>query len=139
MQKHRFVSAFIALATLCSAPALLEPSTRAADPKSAATADGISAVYTAKETTKFKELAKETLAALAAGKNNKMVAKLTDLETIWDEKEATLKPKNEATWTSIDKTLDKGISALRSSKVNLKKGKAALEDLLKKLDEATKH
>ena len=106
---------------------------RAAD-KSAA----VAAVYSAKETAEFKKLARETLDALAANKNTEMVAKLTDLETVWDEKEKSLKPKNEATWTTIDKMLDKAISALRSSKVNLKKGKAALEDLLKMLEEATK-
>jgi hypothetical protein len=67
-----------------------------------------------------------------------MVAKLTDLETAWDDQEKVLRPKDEATWTSLDKTLDKAISALRSSHVNLEKGKAALEILLKKLSQATK-
>jgi hypothetical protein len=43
-----------------------------------------------------------------------------------------------ATWTLLDKTLDKAISSLRSSKTSLPKGKAALEDLLKKLEQATK-
>ena len=95
-------------------------------------------VYTAKETTNFKALAKETIAALAAGKNTEMVAKLTDLETAWDAKEKVLKPKNQDTWTLLDKTLDKAISALRSSKTNIPKGKAALEELLKMLDQATK-
>jgi len=49
-----------------------------------------------------------------------------------------LRPKDEATWTLLDKTLDKGISALRSSHANPAKGKAALEDLLKKLEQVTK-
>ena len=95
-------------------------------------------VYTAKETANFKALAKETIAALAAGKNTEMVAKLTDLETAWDAKEKVLKPKNQDTWTLLDKTLDKAISALRSSKTSIPKGKAALEELLKMLDQATK-
>ena len=42
------------------------------------------------------------------------------------------------TWTLLDKTLDKAISALRSSKTNIPKGKAALEESLKMLDQATK-
>lgn len=95
-------------------------------------------VYTAAETAQFTTLAKATLDALAAGKQTEMVAKLTDLETAWDDKEKELKPKNEATWTELDKTLDKAISSLRSSHVNLEKGKQALEDLIKKLGEATK-
>ena len=94
-------------------------------------------VYSAAETAEFTKLAKETLDALAAGKQTEMVAKLTDLETAWDDKEAVLKPKNEATWTALDKTLDKAISALRSSHANPAKGKVALDNLLMKLNEVT--
>jgi hypothetical protein len=79
------------------------------------------------------------MAALDAANETEMVAKLTDLETAWDDQEKTLRPKSEATWTSLDKTLDKAISALRSSHKNLKKGKAALENLAKNLELATKH
>ena len=95
-------------------------------------------VYTAAETKEFKALAQATLDALAAGKQAEMVAKLTDLETAWDDHEKILRPKDEATWTLLDKTLDKGISALRSSHTDPVKGQAALEDLLKKLGQATK-
>lgn len=98
----------------------------------------VKAVYTAIETKEFKELAKATITALDAGKEKEMTAKITDLETAWDAKESVLKPKDEKTWTAIDKTLDKGISAIRSSKTDLKKGKAALEELIKMLGDATK-
>jgi hypothetical protein len=91
------------------------------------------AVYSATETAEFIKLAKETLVALAAGKQTEMVAKLTDLETAWDDQEAVLKPKSEATWTLLDKTLDKGISALRSTHTNPAKGKVALENLIAEL------
>lgn len=96
------------------------------------------AVYSAKETKQFKALTKATITALDAGKNTEMIAKLTDLETAWDDDEKVLKPKDAATWTLLDVTLDKAISALRSSRTNIPKGKAALEDLFKKLDQATK-
>ena len=102
-------------------------------------ADAIKPVYTADETKAFKELTKATIEAIDANKEKEMVTKITDLETAWDAKEETLKPKDPATWTSLDKTLDKAISAIRSSNVDLKKGKAALQSLLKKLDEATKN
>lgn len=133
MNIRRSVFVSIALAAVFGAFTLTIAPLQAADK-----AGSVAAVYRAKETAEFKKLAKETIEALAAGKTTEMVAKLTDLETIWDEKEKSLKPKNEVTWTTIDKTLDKAISALRSSKVNLKKGKTALEDLLKMLDQATK-
>ena len=98
----------------------------------------VKAVYTADEVRPFKQLARETAAALDAGKEKEMTAKITDLETAWDDKETTLKPKDEATWTALDKTLDKAISAIRSSRTDLKKGKAALEELIGLLGEATK-
>ena len=75
----------------------------------------VKAVYTAEETKNFKALAQATIEAIDANKEKEMVAKITDLETDWDAKEATLKPKDEPTWTLIDKQLDKGISAIRSS------------------------
>jgi hypothetical protein len=101
--------------------------------------NSISTIYSAAETAEFVKLTQATLAALAANQETEMVAKLTDLETAWDDQEKTLRPKNEAIWTALDKTLDKGISALRSSHKNLVKGKAALEELLKNLKLATKY
>ena len=118
---------FLSLVCFLAAPG------SAADKKAALTP-----IYTAKETAEFIALTKATLAALDAGKNTEMVAKLTDLETAWDAQEKVLKPRSEKTWVLIDKTLDQGISALRSSKTDMTKGKAALEDLLKKLAQATK-
>jgi hypothetical protein len=95
-------------------------------------------IYTAAETTNFIALASATLKALELGKTNEVVAKLTDLETAWDDKEDKFKPRDEKTWTHLDKTLDKAISALRSSHTNTEKGKTALESLIKQLRLATK-
>jgi hypothetical protein len=95
-------------------------------------------IYTSQETQSFKDLAQATLDSLAAGKKEEMVAKLTDLETAWDEQEKNLRPRNEKIWTILDKTLDKAISALRGSKYNPEKGKANLNTLLQDLAKATK-
>ena len=100
--------------------------------------DSIAPTYTSKETESFKALTQSTLDSLAAGKKEEMVAKLTDLETAWDEQEKNLRPKNEKIWTIIDKTLDKAISALRGSKYNPEIGKSALNTLLLDLGKATK-
>jgi hypothetical protein len=100
--------------------------------------ESITPIYTSQETESFKTLAQATLDSLAAGKKEEMVAKLTDLETAWDEQEKNLRPKNEKIWTILDKTLDKGISALRGSKYNPDKGKAAINMLLMDLAKATK-
>jgi hypothetical protein len=108
------------------------------DTNSAAGAAVVTRVYTTAETADFKKLAQATLDALSADKHTEMVAKLTDLETAWDDHEETLKSRDVATWTTLDKTLDKAISSLRSSHTDPVKGKAALTDLLAKLDQATK-
>ena len=128
----------ILLAALLASVGTVTLNLQAADAKPAAATAAPAPVYTAAETKEFKALAKATLEALAAGNQTGMVAKLTDLETAWDDQEKVLRPKNEAIWTRLDKTLDQGISALRSSHTNLPKGKAALENLLKLLDQATK-
>ena len=138
MKKTYLAITSLCLTTIVSAALLGEATGYAAEAKGASEVAAPARVYSAKETERFQALTKETLAALAAGKQAEMVAKLTDLETAWDEKEKALKPKDEGTWTLLDKTLDKAISSLRSSKTNLPKGKAALEDLLKKLEQATK-
>ena len=131
--RHPTPIAACLLTLLLGLTGLFVESTLAADKKA-----GVAVVYTAKETAEFKALAKATLDALNAGKNMEVVEKLTDLETAWDAKESVLKPKNEKTWVLIDKTLDLAISALRSTKKDPAKGKTALEELLKKLDQATK-
>jgi hypothetical protein len=136
MHKKSFAIVALGLTVWCGALASFTIPVQAADSKTEA-ADP-APIYTVTETAEFIKLDKATLEALAAGKSTEMVAKLTDLETAWDDKESVLKPKGEATWTMLDKTLDKAISALRSSHTNLDKGKAALEDLLKKLNQATK-
>ena len=45
---------------------------------------------------------------------------------------------NETQWTTIDKTLDKAIAALRGSKFDAKKGKDSLDSLVKMLTQSTK-
>jgi hypothetical protein len=135
---RRFSITSVSFATMFSVAFLFDAACDAAEPKAPPEITAPARVYSAEETADFKKLTKAALEALTAGKQAEMVAKLTDLETAWDEKETALRPKDEATWTLLDKTLDKGISALRSSKTNLHKGKAALADLLKKFNQATK-
>lgn len=102
------------------------------------TAAAVNPVYTPAETAPFKSLIASTLDRLGAGDKASMTTKLTDLETAWDDAEKNLRARNEATWTSIDKTLDKAITSLRSSKYDEARGKMALDSMSAKLDQATK-
>ena len=137
MKKLSILIAAIALAAQFSQVNLLESTGICDDVKSVKEA-APKQIYTAAETKNFQTLTQETIKALVAGKKDEMIAKLTDLETAWDDQEKALRPKDETTWTLLDKTLDKAITALRSSHTNLDKGKAALEDLLAKLGQSTK-
>jgi hypothetical protein len=94
-------------------------------------------IYTKKETEEFISTAKETMAALAAKDKKLMIMKLTDLEAAWDGDEDKLKPRNEAQWKFIDETLDRGINSLRSTHYDEVKGRQALDDLLKALEQST--
>ena len=140
MKKLNSVKLSLGLAALFSATLLLAEPVRASDVTNSSTVrvPAPVPVYAKAETAEFKSLAKKSIAALDAGRNTDMVAKLTDLETAWDVKEDVLKPKDAALWTLLDKTLDKAISALRSSKTNLPKGRATLEDFMKLLEKSTK-
>ena len=132
---HKLRSGILSIGWLTAFGALLA---FAASVTAADTPSTIGRIYSSAEIAEFKTLAKATVEALASGKQSEMVAKLTDLETAWDDKETVLRPRDEATWTLLDKTLDKAISDLRSSHTDLSKGNAALSDLLKLFDQATK-
>ena len=97
-----------------------------------------SPVYSTAELAGFKTLAEATIKALDAPGSPGMAAKLTDLESAWDAQENVLKPKDSGTWTLLDKTIDKALSALRGSKTDIPKGRAALQELIKELGQATK-
>jgi hypothetical protein len=95
-------------------------------------------IYTKEQTGPLITLANATLAAVAADKKADMETKITELESAWDAQEKTFKPINADQWTVIDKTLDKAIAALRGSKFDAKKGKDALDSLVKMLTDSTK-
>lgn len=127
----------LALCLLALSSFVFTSQVRAEEPAKSATAP-TSKIYTSAESAEFIALAKSALAAMSTGKSAVVIAKLTDLESSWDDKEKTLRPRDEARWVIIDKTMDKAIAALRGSKVDNVKGKEALEAVLKLLVESTK-
>ncbi|EJM16943.1 protein-export membrane protein SecF [Pseudomonas sp. GM18] len=82
----------------------------------------------------FRTITVDTARLVDAGDLKAAKARITDLETAWDQAEETLQPKSPASWTSLDKSIDRALSQLRSGKPDPKACADALKTLLAKLD-----
>jgi preprotein translocase SecF subunit len=82
----------------------------------------------------FRTITVDTARLVDAGDLKAAKARITDLETAWDQAEETLQPKSPAAWTSVDKSIDRALSQLRSGKPDSKACADALKTLLAKLD-----
>ncbi len=77
----------------------------------------------------FKTLTDDTLALAQAGKLAKAKTRVTDLETAWDDAEASLKPMNPAKWHEIDDSIDHVLKQLRAAQPDAARCTAALQAL----------
>lgn len=78
---------------------------------------------------KFRSITQDTL-TLLDGDQAAATAKITDLETAWDDSQGTLKPLNEKAWTFLDSQIDAVLSAVRSPKPAKETERGALNALL---------
>jgi hypothetical protein len=67
------------------------------------------------ETAKFRTVAQDTLAKVRAGDQSGATARIKDLETGWDDDQATLRPLDDTAWTVLDGQIDGVLTALRTS------------------------
>jgi len=80
--------------------------------------------------TSFTAITRDTLDMLIAGKQADATTRITDLESAWDNAQATLKRRNGAEWTAVDDKIDIVLRELRSTNPNPTTEKAALTSLL---------
>jgi uncharacterized membrane-anchored protein len=98
-----------------------------------ATAAGHSAVAAASplgDMSEFIVITQDTLDLLTAGKQADATTRITDLETAWDNAQATLKRRNPDAWTAVDDKIDAVLRELRSTSPNPTTETAALTALL---------
>jgi hypothetical protein len=88
----------------------------AASPVTATLAAGQAAShFPPAEVTKFRTIAQDTLSKVQAGEQVAAKARITDLETAWDDDEATLRPMDETAWHALDAQIDNVLHAVRAS------------------------
>ncbi|HEY1972727.1 MAG TPA: hypothetical protein VGH89_32595 [Pseudonocardia sp.] len=78
----------------------------------------------------FRQITQDTLNLLNAGNQSGATARITDLETAWDNAEARLKPRDKAAWTDIDERIDTVLRELRATSPNPDRERSALTALL---------
>ena len=66
------------------------------------------------EIAKFRTITQDTLAKVQAGDQNGAAARINDLETAWDDDQATLQPLDDTAWTVLDGQIDSVLTALRA-------------------------
>ena len=66
------------------------------------------------EMAKFRTITQDTLAKVQAGDQTGATARIKDLETAWDDDQATLQPLDDTGWTVLDGQIDDVLTALRA-------------------------
>jgi uncharacterized membrane-anchored protein len=85
-------------------------------PAAATSAPGrLTAHFPPADIAKFRAIAEGTLVKLQAGDQNGAKARITDLETAWDDDESTLRPMDRSAWGVLDHQLDAALHAIRAS------------------------
>jgi hypothetical protein len=63
----------------------------------------------------YRTITQDTLDLVNAGDESGAKSRITDLETAWDDDQATLQPKDCQAWNFVDQQIDPVLSAVRDS------------------------
>jgi uncharacterized membrane-anchored protein len=91
------------------------------------------AKFPAGDVTNFRTITKDTLAKVQAGDQAGAQARITDLETAWDDGQKTLEPVDETGWAVLDGQIDSALTAVRAGQPDPSTEQQALNTLLASL------
>lgn len=88
------------------------------------------AAFPASEMDRFRTIASDTLGLVKADDQAAAADRATDLESAWDDDQASLQPADCQAWTYLDQQIDPVLSAVRASSPDQTTEEAALTKLL---------
>jgi hypothetical protein len=91
------------------------------------------AKFPAADVTNFRTITQDTLVKVQAGDQAGAQARITDLETAWDDGQKSLEPLDETGWTVLDGQIDSALTAVRAGQPDPATERQALTTLLSSL------